>query len=311
MKGGKKGSKGPKAKTIEKAKQKYIEDKTFGMKNKKKSKVVQKKIKGMINTMDGGRRKKEMEERELRKLEKLAEKEREKELQKIFNVVDDNKKNQDQSVENVEKEIEEQIKEESEMTLEEIIEKERAKIKEGTPVTEESFQKWKKFKEDMKRKAEEQKRKQEMARFKKSGTGLSGRELFEQRVIAFVDDEEAAEGDDLKRVEVDESLFLDDEGEGEEGEKEEYPEYDPNDSQWKEKPPKSLLVEYIQKNKIPNPEFKEEVTEDKLLCFHITFPHLEGEKLTTRLYKQKKVAQQNACLMALTFLNRLDEKNSK
>lgn len=43
----KKKDKGPKKRTLEKQKQKVFEDKTFGMKNKNKSKKVQNYIKGM------------------------------------------------------------------------------------------------------------------------------------------------------------------------------------------------------------------------------------------------------------------------
>lgn len=44
---GKKAEKGPSAKTLNKEKAKVVEDKTFGLKNKNKSKVVQSYIKGV------------------------------------------------------------------------------------------------------------------------------------------------------------------------------------------------------------------------------------------------------------------------
>ena len=47
--------KGPSAKTLNKEKQKVIEDKTFGLKNKNKSKVVQGYVKQVNNqVMHGG-----------------------------------------------------------------------------------------------------------------------------------------------------------------------------------------------------------------------------------------------------------------
>ena len=50
--------KGPSNKTLEKEKKKVVEDKTFGLKNKNKSKVVQQHIKQVTTqVMDGGTKK--------------------------------------------------------------------------------------------------------------------------------------------------------------------------------------------------------------------------------------------------------------
>ena len=50
--------KGPSAKTQKKEKEKLVEDKTFGLKNKNKSKQVQKYIAGVTNqVMQGGQQK--------------------------------------------------------------------------------------------------------------------------------------------------------------------------------------------------------------------------------------------------------------
>ena len=50
--------KGPSAKTVKKEKEKLVEDKTFGLKNKNKSKQVQKYISGVTNqVMQGGQQK--------------------------------------------------------------------------------------------------------------------------------------------------------------------------------------------------------------------------------------------------------------
>ena len=54
----KKQQKGPSAKTIQKEKAKVVEDKTFGLKNKNKSKVVQAHIRQVTTqVMDGGNKK--------------------------------------------------------------------------------------------------------------------------------------------------------------------------------------------------------------------------------------------------------------
>ena len=50
--------KGPSAKTLQKEKMKVVEDKTFGLKNKNKSKVVQNYVKQVATqVMDGGSKK--------------------------------------------------------------------------------------------------------------------------------------------------------------------------------------------------------------------------------------------------------------
>lgn len=128
------------------------------------------------------------------------------------------------------------------LSLEEVIEIERAKIKDGEPVTAESFARWKAAK---KAKKEEEEKKDEEAKKKAISSGktvlLSGRELLIYKPQVFVDDEEALGSGELERMteeeydaqlnmeddednaadEVgDESLFMDDDDdeEGEEGE---------------------------------------------------------------------------------------------
>ena len=59
--GPKKGGDEPSKKTVAKAKEKVIEDKTFGLKNKNKSKAVQQYIKGVENTVKGGHTSKDIE----------------------------------------------------------------------------------------------------------------------------------------------------------------------------------------------------------------------------------------------------------
>lgn len=123
------------------------------------------------------------------------------------------------------------------LSLEEVIEIERAKIKDGEPVTAESFAKWKAAKKA--RKEEEEKREEE-AKKKAITSGktvlLSGRELLIYKPQVFVDDEEALGSGELERMteeeydaqlnmedgadaaaEVgDESLFMDDDDDDEE-----------------------------------------------------------------------------------------------
>ena len=54
----KKEPKGPSAKTLQKEKAKVVEDKTFGLKNKNKSKAVQQYVKQVTTqVMDGGTKK--------------------------------------------------------------------------------------------------------------------------------------------------------------------------------------------------------------------------------------------------------------
>ena len=54
----KKDQKGPSAKTLQKEKAKVVEDKTFGLKNKNKSKAVQQYVKQVTTqVMDGGQKK--------------------------------------------------------------------------------------------------------------------------------------------------------------------------------------------------------------------------------------------------------------
>jgi hypothetical protein len=45
---------GPSKKTVDKAKNKIVEDKTFGLKNKNKSKTVQKYVQNVTNNVKGG-----------------------------------------------------------------------------------------------------------------------------------------------------------------------------------------------------------------------------------------------------------------
>eukprot|EP01080_Neovahlkampfia_damariscottae_P011347 gene11347-4515_t len=282
-------------KAEEKKKQKILEDKNFGVKNKNKSKKVQQNIQAQQNP--GGlskEQKKEQELKEKKRLEKLAERERERELQALFKSVDVKRDDviEPTTQEELEKDIEDEILDEADMTLEEIVEKERAKIIGGTKVTEESFAQWKEFKVQQKLKEE--------AKKKKNQEKKSGRELFETNSKIFVDDEEAAEMHDLKIVEdgvFDDDLFLEDEDAQNVKEKFEVPEYHPDT--WKEKKlPKVLLLEKIQKAGVKQKDLPvfEFSMEGKNTMVKITLPHLSKQLANKKGYKQKKVAEQNAAL---------------
>lgn len=327
--------KGPSKKTEEKKKDKVLKDSTFGMKNKNKSKTVQKQIDGMKSSMFGGmtkEKRKEEEEKEKKRLEKLQEKMREKELAVLFKSLDPKKTDEEEeekpeTVEELSEQIDEEIKDESEMTLEEIVEKERAKILEGTKVTLESFIKWKQFKKEQKEKEEERKKKLQEQSFKKHGTGISGKALFEINANLFIDDEDAADLDEYKvneEVSIDDDLFLEETIEIEkdpntksftekkvvEEEVVNAPEYNPDS--WKDKKlPKQLLLEFLQqKLKIPDkdlPIFSGGDTSN----VKISLPHCGKELVNKKSYKQKKVAEHNAALLALTWLEMQEKKKEE
>jgi len=72
----KKQSGGPSKKTVEKVKAKIVEDKTFGLKNKNKSKVVQKHIQSVAAQVQGTKSKKQLETEYKKKEDEKKEKER-------------------------------------------------------------------------------------------------------------------------------------------------------------------------------------------------------------------------------------------
>jgi hypothetical protein len=325
---------GPSKKTIEKEKKKIIEDKTFGLKNKNKSKSVQKQVqqvKNAVNQIHDKKAKKEQEEKEKKRLQKLMEKQREAELKALFRTVEEKKPEQQQQQqeeadqeeeqEDMFDQIEEELKNEAEMTLEEIVEVERAKIIEGTPVTWESFQRWKEFKNAQKTKEEEVRKKAQMEIFKRSGVGLSGRELFEYNQSLFVDDEEAEVQYEIS-ADIDDDLFLNDEegGDSNAGEgassvdtNEGAEEYDP--ATWKDpnNTPKVLLTDLQSKLKIkPNDQAKFEVvsqTPTEGFIIKCILPHLNNMEFVTPFpYKQKKTAEHNAALMAYNYMMKLEQE---
>lgn len=342
---------GPSNKTVKKAKEKYVEEHTFGLKNKSKSKKVQKESAELKKNVMGVPKRGVVDPKEERKLKKLAERQREAELKALFNVVPSKEElarkeeeklraeqagDEDEDAEEDIKEedalamlgeIEEELREEEEMSLEEVIEKERAKITNGTPVTLESFKKWKTFKNEQRAKEEERIRKLQEAAYKKGGHGISGRLLFELDQSVFVDDVEASdkiEREEIPDEEIDTDLFLEGEDgeegaaaaedgdakeeDGEDGEEEEkvVEEESYDEATWKDKanPPKALLQAYMYKNKIKQMPVYEGVDMGGMgFRVKCKLPHLDNKEFyPLKVYNSKKLGENNAAMFALQFL---------
>ena len=191
-------------KNAEKEKQKIVEDKTFGLKNKNKSKRVQKYVdtvkKQAQHKVDGPRRRSATEagSSSMSATQKQLMAARLAELDMMNQAV--KAKTKKLSAEEEEKRRKEE-EEEAERTrianlpVEDQIEEERAKLEKKTPVTHERFLEWKKRK-DIERKARlDAERANALKGVSKAerarGQGLTGRELFESHQNLFVDDEGA------------------------------------------------------------------------------------------------------------------------
>lgn len=215
----------PSGKQLQKQKQKVVEDKTFGMKNKKGAKAqqfveqIEKQADANIAAIRG--RNADAEERRRAKAEK---EEYDRQMAILFRgtvapvnvsktvIVADAKH---AFVEHVEEEVKEKkkdretyevyIEETENSVLEDDLEKERLALPEGgTPLTFETFVAWKKAKLERLQAAEEEKAKAEASGPKK-GKGVSGRQLFETRQDLFVDDDEAEvayERSDLEGLDI-------------------------------------------------------------------------------------------------------------
>eukprot|EP01012_Entosiphon_sulcatum_P026152 TRINITY_DN31546_c0_g1_i1.p1 TRINITY_DN31546_c0_g1~~TRINITY_DN31546_c0_g1_i1.p1 ORF type:complete len:258 (+),score=97.20 TRINITY_DN31546_c0_g1_i1:23-796(+) len=191
-----------------KQKQKVVEDKTFGLKNKNKSKTVQKMVQAMqASVQTQNKRKTGPAPSELRKERRAEEEARKEELRKLFGTVPEKKKEKEEEDEDPYAELKggedeylwtaedfEPV-ELDETRLEEQLEKELAELRErlateggGTKVNEESFQRWK----EQKRKEKEEEDRKKRTRAIKTGN-LTGRMLYEQNQSIFVDDDEGVE----------------------------------------------------------------------------------------------------------------------
>lgn len=191
-------------KKAEDQKKKIVEDKTFGLKNKKKSKKVQNYVetvkKQASQKVDGPRKRSEgassSSTASSARMAQMAARLAELELM--------NKPVKDKSKKLSEEELERKRREEEEeaeririanLPVEEQIEEERAKLKTRTPVTLELFLKWKEAKDkeradrmtELKAVALKKLAKGERTR----GHGITGRELFQSNAEIFVDDENA------------------------------------------------------------------------------------------------------------------------
>lgn len=197
----------PKKKKAEEQKKKIIEDKTFGLKNKKKSKKVQQYVetvkKQANQKVDGIKRKggasasgasAASAARMAQMQARLAE------LELMNQPVKDKPKKMSEA-EAEKKRLEEEEEAEririANLPVEDQIEEERVKLKTKTPVTLDRFMKWReekkkerKAKEDVKKAAAFKK----MSKAERSrGQGLTGKELFQAHADIFVDDENAVD----------------------------------------------------------------------------------------------------------------------
>ncbi|CAM9468445.1 unnamed protein product [Chrysoparadoxa australica] len=240
---------GPSKKAVQAKKTQKIEDATFGLKNKSKSKKVQSYVKQVTTQVENtvGRSKGAPApgaSAAAKKAAKELKQKKEDELKALFGAaleagpkkggigkgkgmeavaVDKAPKQEQQTI----------ILAEEEKTLEDLIEEQREKLRQegkvGTPVTNESLAKWKADRAEKKRRAEKELVEKEI---KKKGKAkglnvLSGRALFDYDATLFKDDDDAVDnstmaerqeatdedgGDETKKLseQVNTSLFVDD-----------------------------------------------------------------------------------------------------
>lgn len=194
-----------------------IEDKTFGLKNKNKSKNVQKYITTVEKSVKCTEAQRTADAAKNKKVAaKEAKKAQEAELAALFNEaltagakkggVAGKGKEEAVAVETKVKVVQETIFiEEGDKTLEDVIEEQRAKLheqgKKGTPVNEETLAKWKADRKAKKLLEERRKVEAEM-RKKSKGKGLSvlsGRALFDYDATLFADDADAVDNETMKQ----------------------------------------------------------------------------------------------------------------
>ena len=201
----------PKAskKTVEKAKQKVIEDKTFGLKNKNRSAKVQAYVQEVTKNVRTSNRDemKKQAENESRKQAKADKKAFEAAMSKLLggnDKKDDASSDEDEEGEEGE-EGEDAVVEEEYLwrpedfdevdmsgRMEEALDAERDALigrTDLTPVTEESFRAWREKKKAEKAAAE----KTRVEQAKKGAGKLKGRDLWNERRELFVDDEDGEE----------------------------------------------------------------------------------------------------------------------
>eukprot|EP00758_Cryptobia_borreli_P004568 Tbor_TRINITY_DN4460_c0_g1::TRINITY_DN4460_c0_g1_i1::g.8036::m.8036 len=189
-------------KAVDKAKAKVIEDKTFGLKNKNRSTKVQQYVQTVTHAVKQGNpnERKTQAENEAKKKAREAKKAFDEEVAKLFNAApvvkappppEEEDKNLGVNPEDYLWTAEDfDGVERDDRRLEEQLDAEREALKERTdltPVTEETFQAWKK----KTREAAAEKEAQRLKKAKAAGSGLRGRDLWEHDKDLFVDDDEA------------------------------------------------------------------------------------------------------------------------
>lgn len=192
----------PKKKKAEEQKKKIVDDKTFGLKNKKKSRKVQQyvdTVKKQANQKVDGPRKKgggsgsgANQTRVAQMAARLAELE-------LMNQPVKDKPKKISAEEAERKRLEEEAEKEririANLPVEDQIEEERAKLTTRTPVTLELFLKWKEEKAGERSAKEEAAKAIALKKMSKAerarGQGLTGRALFQANSEIFVDDEAA------------------------------------------------------------------------------------------------------------------------
>ncbi|KPI87601.1 hypothetical protein ABL78_3310 [Leptomonas seymouri] len=197
-------------KAEQKKKEKIVEDKTFGLKNKNRSAKVQAYVQQVRQSVDqrSVQARKSQAELDARRAAKEEKRAREAELAKLFHDVDTQQRKKQEEATAAGGEGDDQYLcnpddylfrpedfeevEQDDARLEERLEAEREKLKgrtDLTPVTEESFQTWKKQKR-------EEAAAKEAARLRKAKAGegkMRGWDLWQMDQELFVDDEDADE----------------------------------------------------------------------------------------------------------------------
>ena len=221
-------------KAAEKAKQKVIEDKTFGLKNKNRSAKVQAYCQQVTKNVRESNRDeiKAKQEQEAKRQAKLEKKAFEAAMSKLCADDDDKKKNVSNNNDSDEEEEEEQedhqynaIQEylwnaedfdEVEFDpgrLEEVLEAEREKLKERTDltkVTEVTFKAWREKQKALRAAAE----KKRVDKAKEGKGKLRGWDLWNEKKELFVDDDE---GEEVYVKEFDDAALFDVDGDDDEG----------------------------------------------------------------------------------------------
>lgn len=191
-------------KKAEEQKKKIVEDKTFGLKNKKKSKKVQsyvETVKKQANQKVDGPRKRSAEAgsssaassarmaqmaARLAELELMNQPVKEKEKKLSAEELERKRREEEEEAERI------RI---ANLPVEDQIEEERVKLKTRTPVTLQLFLQWKAEKDKERLDQIEAERAANFKKLSKTerarGSGLTGRELFQSNAELFVDDEGA------------------------------------------------------------------------------------------------------------------------